>query len=45
MYIDFDKLIRKKLGDKSNEEHRKGVQCHLKAGAMDGEETTLLLKS
>lgn len=43
-YVDFDKLIRKKLGDKSKEERRKGVQCHLKAGAIDGEETTLLLK-
>ena len=43
-YVDFDKLIRRKLGDKSKEERRKGVQCHLKTGAVDGEETTLLLK-
>ena len=43
-YVDFDKLIRKKLGEKSKDERRRGVQCHLKAGAIDGEETTLLLK-
>lgn len=43
-YVDFDKLMRRKLGDKSKEERRKGVQCHLKTGVMDGDETTLLLK-